>query len=92
MLKPTYVYCHYLIAEEGLLDEIDIPYIPGTGRGSRALLNDEPEHSNGSDIRGQQRVSGGYYLLTNLSSDDKMRYVSELPEKVGLECEFSGRW
>jgi hypothetical protein len=38
---------NYLIAEEGLLDEIDIPYIPGTGRGSRALLNDEPEHPNG---------------------------------------------
>jgi hypothetical protein len=83
---------NYLIGKEGLLDEIEIPYIPGTGQGSRALLNDEPTHPNGSDMRGQQRVSGGYYLLTNLSSEDKKRYVSELPEKVGLECEFSGGW
>lgn len=83
---------NYLIGEEGLMDEIEIPYIPGTGRGSRALLNDEPVHPNGSDMRGQQRVSGGYYLLTNLSSDDKKRYVSELPKKVGLECEFTGEW
>lgn len=83
---------NYLIEEEGLLDEIEIPYIPGTGQGSRALINDEPTHPNGSDMRGQQRVSGGYYLLTNLSSEDKKRYVSELPEKVGMECEFSGNW
>ena len=83
---------NYLIGKEGLLNEIDIPYIPGTGQGSRALLNNKPEHPNGSDMRGQQRVSGGYYLLTNLSAEDKKRYVSELPGKVGLECEFSGGW
>lgn len=83
---------NYLIGEEGLMDEIEIPYIPGTGRGSRALLNNEPVHPNGTDMRGQQRISGGYYLLTNLSSEDKKRYVSELPKKVGLECEFTGEW
>lgn len=83
---------NYLIEEEGLLDEIEIPYIPGTGQGSRALINDKPEHPNGSDMRGQQQVSGGYYVLTNLSSKDKKRYVSELLEKVDLECEFSGGW
>jgi len=83
---------NYLIGEKELLAEIEIPYIPGTGQGSRALLNDEPQHPNGSDMRGQQRVSGGYYLLTNLNSEAKKRYVSELPEKVGLECEFSENW
>ena len=85
-------FVDYLIEEAGLLNEIEIPYIPGTGQGSRALLNDKPKHPNGSDMRGQQRVSGGYYLLTNLGSEDKKRYISELPEKVGLECEFSGGW
>ena len=49
---------NYLIEEEGLLDEIEIPYIPGMGRGSRALLNDEPTHPNGSNMRAQKRVSG----------------------------------
>lgn len=83
---------NYLINEEGLLDEIEVPYIPGTGQGSRTLINDKPEHPNGSNMRGQQQVSGGYYLLTNLSAEDKKRYVSELPAKIGLECEFSGGW
>ncbi len=83
---------NYLIGEEGLVDEIEIPYIPGTGRGSRALLSDKPEHPDGSNMSGQRRVSGGYYLFTGLSAEDKQRYVSELPEKVGLKCEFSGGW
>ncbi|APX98238.1 hypothetical protein BB347_11755 [Natronorubrum daqingense] len=82
----------FLIKEEGLLEEIEIPYIPGTGRGTRALLNKKPEHPNGSEMRGQQEVSGGYYLLTNLNADNKKRYISELPAKVDLECEFSGGW
>ncbi|WP_162224592.1 type I restriction enzyme HsdR N-terminal domain-containing protein [Halorussus amylolyticus] len=83
---------NYLIEEEDLLEEIEIPYIPGTGQGSRALINDKPKHPNGSDMRGQQELSSGYYLLTNLNSDNKKRYASELPVKVGLECEFSGSW
>lgn len=82
----------YLIQEENLLDEVEIPYIPGTGQGTRAFINDKPEHPNGSDMRGEQQVSGGYYVLTNLNSEAKKRYLSELPEKVGLECEFSGGW
>ncbi|MGQ4556773.1 type I restriction enzyme HsdR N-terminal domain-containing protein [Halobellus sp. GM3] len=83
---------NYLIEEEELLDEIEIPYIPGTGRGSRALLNDTPEHPNGKQMKGNQRMSGGYYLLTHLSSKDKKRYISELSKKVGLGCEFTGKW
>jgi len=83
---------NYLIGEEGLIDDIEIPYIPGTGQGSRALVNNKPKHPNGKEMRTQRRVSGGYYLLTNLSSDDKKRYVSELAEKAGLECKFSGSW
>jgi hypothetical protein len=43
-------------------------------------------------MRGRQRVSGGYYLLTNLSAEDKKQFVSELPDKVELECDFSGGW
>lgn len=82
----------YLIEEEGLLEKIEVPYIPGTGRGSRALINDKPEHTNGRKMKGFRSVSRGHYLLTNLSSDDKIRYVSELPKKVGLECEFTGEW
>lgn len=83
---------NYLIEEEGLIDAIECPYVPGTGRGSRALLNDEPKHTDGSEMRQYEAVSGGFYLFTSLSAGDKKRYLPELPEKVGLECEFDGKW
>jgi hypothetical protein len=82
----------YLIKEEGLIDAIDIPYVPGTGRGSRALLNDEPKHTDQSEMRQYQLLTGGYYLFTSLSAADKKRYLPELPEKVGLNCQFEGEW
>jgi hypothetical protein len=82
----------YLIEEEGLLNEIEVPYIPGTDRGTNVLLNDKPEHLDGSEMRNYQQVSEGHYLFTHMSSKDKKRYLSELPPKVGLECEFLGNW
>ena len=80
------------IEEAQLLDEIEVPYIPGTGRGSRALINTEPEHPDGKEMKGKRAVSGNHYLLTHMSSDDKVRYLSELAAKVGLDCEFLGEW
>jgi predicted type IV restriction endonuclease len=82
----------YLIEEEGLLSTIDIPYLPGTGRGTRALLNDRPNHTDGSEMRAYEPVSGGHYLFTSFSATDKKRYLPELPDKVGLHCEFDGAW
>lgn len=82
----------YLIEEEGLMEKVELPYIPGTGRGNRALLNDEPKHTNGEEMRMYEPLSGGYYLFTALSAKDKIRYIPELSEKVGLECEFSNGW
>ncbi len=83
---------NYLIEEQGLLDAIELPYIPGTGRGSRALVNNKPEHSDGTKMRQCEPIAEGCYLFTSLSAADKMRYLPELLEKVGLECEFDGGW
>jgi hypothetical protein len=82
----------YLIEEEGLLDALALPYVPGTGRGNRALLNDQPTHTDGTEMRQYEQVADGYYLFTSLSAADKQRYLPELPAKVGLECEFDGKW
>ncbi|MFA1612178.1 type I restriction enzyme HsdR N-terminal domain-containing protein [Halobellus rubicundus] len=82
----------YLIQEEELTDEIDIPYIPGTGRGNRALINHRPEHPNGNNMKGSKPIAGDFYLLTHMSSDDKIRYTMELADKVGIEPEFIGEW
>jgi hypothetical protein len=71
---------------------VEVPYVPGTGRGSRALLNDEPVHTNGDEMRGYQLVLSGHYVFTSLSAQDKIRYVSELPAQVGLDCAFRGAW
>jgi len=82
----------YLIEEEGLLDAISLPYIPGTGRGNRALMNDAPVHANGSEMRQAVEAVDGVWVFTSLSAEDKRRYFPELAEAVGLECRFVGEW
>lgn len=82
----------FLFEEYRLLDFIDIPYVPGTGRGTRALINDAPVHTNGAEMRQYKELANGYYLFTSLSAEDKFRYLSELPENVDLEMEFSHNW
>ncbi|GAA0217341.1 type I restriction enzyme HsdR N-terminal domain-containing protein [Halobaculum roseum] len=82
----------YLIDAHDLLDAIELPYVPGTGRGSRALLNDEPVHIDEAEMLQYQALDGGVYLFTSLSAADKQRYVSELPQIVGLDCTFTKGW
>lgn len=82
----------YLIEKRGLLEEIEIPYVPGTGRGKTALINEEPVHTNGDEMRQYSTLSRGFYLYTSLNAQNKIRYITELAEKMGLECEFIGEW
>lgn len=82
----------WFITEYDLLEEIEVPYIPGTGQGSRALINDQPYHIDGQKMRQFSEIENGAYIFTNLSSDDKTRYISELANKVQLDCEFGGGW
>jgi polyhydroxyalkanoate synthesis regulator phasin len=86
--KAMAALVNFLIEEEGLIAEIDIPYIPGTGRGFRALVNDQPVHANGKEMRQYEELVQGYYLFTSLDAESKKRYVSELATEVGIECEF----
>lgn len=78
-----------MIEGKGLLDAVSLPYVPGTGGGNRPLLNDQPTHTDGTEMRQYEQVSDRYYLFTSLSAADKQRYLPELPAKVGLECEFN---
>ena len=82
----------YLIEEEGLLDAVSLPYVPGAGRRNRALLNSDPIHTDGSEMQQYEQTAGGYYLSTSLSAEDKKPYLPELPAKVGIQCEFEGKW
>jgi len=81
-------FVNYLIETEGLLEEIELPYVPGSGRGSHALVNDEPVHTDGDEMRSYKELVGGYYLFTSLNANSKQRYISELAEKVNLESDF----
>jgi hypothetical protein len=82
----------YLIQSHELLDAISLPYIPGTGRGNRALLNDDPVHADGGEMRQAGETTQGVWVFTSLSAADKQRYFPELPEVVGLDCQFRGGW
>lgn len=82
----------YLINERGLLNQITIPYIPGTGAGTRALLNREPTHTDGREMEGKVELNKEMYLFTKLSSDEKKRYMRELARKCNVVCRFHGKW
>lgn len=82
----------WLIEERDLLDEIDIPFVPRTGRGTNVLVNEEPIHTDGSEMRMYEELSNGYYLYTALSVKSKKRYVTQLVERMDLNCEYFGDW
>ncbi|WP_323677571.1 type I restriction enzyme HsdR N-terminal domain-containing protein [Halorubellus sp. PRR65] len=82
----------YLVDHEALLDAVSLPYIPGTGRGSHALLNETPHHADGSEMRQANEVVDDVWVFTSLSATDKHRYFPELADVVGLDCQFEGDW
>lgn len=73
---------NYLIEEYDLLQNIQIPYVPG--RGDRALINDSPTHPDGSEMRAYRELIDGYYIMTNLNAASKRRYIDEIAQQCGL--------
>jgi len=82
----------YLIDEASLLDEITLPYVPGTGDGDRALLHWEPHHADGAGMTRYVELSNSSYVFTKLSANEKQRYLRELARVCDLVCRFDGRW
>lgn len=80
----------HLISEQALLSEIEsLPYVPGE---KNALLNTEPRHPSGSEMRTYRPVSDDYYVFTSLNREAKQRYVEQFAERCGLTAEFDGLW
>ncbi len=77
---------NYLIEKHNLLDTIEIPYIPGTGSGGRALLNDTSTHPDGSEMDAYRELNNGFFILTKLGSASKRRYLNELAQQCGLNA------
>jgi len=82
----------YLITEHDRLEHIDIPYPVGSGSGTRALLDDDPRHRDGKEMKQAKELPGGHHLLTNMNAEQKRTYVPEVAAAVGLTCRFEGEW
>lgn len=80
---------NYLIEEQDLINRIPIPYIPGTGNGDRALINDSPTHPDGSEMDNYRELNDGYYILTKLDSPSKKRYLNEITQRCGLNARLN---
>lgn len=81
---------NYLVTEHDLIDAIGpLPYVPGK---KNAILNDEPSHPSGEDMRLYREVANGLFLFVALSKESKKRYLRRFAESCGLDITFSGEW
>ena len=81
---------NHLIDKHDLIDELGtLPYVPGR---MNAVLNTEPEHPSGEEMKQYREVSGSYYLDTNMTAQQKRRNLRRFAEQCGLSVEFDGVW
>jgi len=80
----------HLIENYDLISKMDsIPYVPGN---KNAVINDHPAHPDNREMKTHRELPDGYYLFTNLSKEDKIRYIRRFAERCGLEVAFEGGW
>lgn len=80
----------HLIENYDLISKMDsIPYLPGE---KNAVINDRPAHPDEREMKTYRELPDGYYLFTNLSKEDKIRYIRRFAERCDLEVEFEGGW
>ena len=75
----------YLIEEQGLLDDVSLPYVPGK---KYAILNDVPKDAEGNEMRLYRQVSD-IYVSTAMNKSQKERNITRFAEKCGLSVEFN---
>lgn len=80
----------YLITERGLSEEIgSLPYVPGQ---KNAILNTEPQHPSGEEMRIYKQLSSGDYLYTSLNKEAKQRYMRRFADMCGVSVDFTEKW
>jgi hypothetical protein len=80
----------HLIESQGLIEAYaPLPYVPGE---KIALLNDEPNHANGEEMRTYRQVGGKYYVYTSLNKRDKKRHLRNFADACGVDIAFDGKW
>ncbi len=81
----------YLITKYALTEQIEIPYFPSNAR-KNCLINTEPLHPNGDEMRGAYELVDGHYLHTALSTSGKQNNLRDLVDNIDMEIEFLGDW
>ena len=80
----------HLIRSCGLIEQYEpLPYVPGN---KIAILNDEPNHPNGDEMRLYREVGGGYYVYTSFNKGDKKRHIHDFADAAGVDIAFDGEW
>ncbi|MUW14776.1 restriction endonuclease subunit R [Halorubrum sp. CBA1125] len=84
------VVTDHLIRNHGLVDAYaPLPYVPGN---KIAMLNDQPTHPTGDEMRLYREVGDGYYVYTSLNKGDKKRHMSNFADACNVEIGFAGDW
>lgn len=79
-----------LIEEYNLIDELDLPFVPGY---KNAIVHNEPRHPDGSEMERSRAIVGGdYYISTQPTKEDKREYLEHFAQLVGAEIAFGNEW
>ena len=79
----------FLITEYDLIDEIGpLPYVPGS---KNAVINTEPVHPTGEEMRSYWELSDGSFLDTNMSFPRKRQTIRSFVDSCGLAVEFDNQ-
>lgn len=81
---------NHLIEEHGLLDVIELPYVPEWA--SNCSINGTPEHPDGSEIQAPVELVSGDYLYTALNKQQKKYRIGNLAKQAGVGYTFNGDW
>ena len=80
----------YLITERGFSEKIgSLPYVPGQ---KNAILNTEPQHPSGEEMRVHKQLTNGDYLYTSLNKEAKQRYMQRFADMCGVSVDFTEGW
>lgn len=85
----------YLIQQHSLDNRLDLPWAPDEGEtipASLAVVNREPVHRDGTEMRDPTRLANGYHVETALEPAPAREVVEALAEQTGLRVMFQGRW
>jgi len=79
----------YLVQNYDFVPELEpLPYIPGR---TRPIIHSQTS-ADGKEMKQPRELADGYYVETNLSSNQKQRELQRLAQQCGLRVEFGGEW